>query len=281
VSRLRDAKSRRCTSVVIASVPDARWRCTRFCRFAVSCRTMETVLDHLGDAQEVQVEVTNGGVTLRAHHYGPPLGGEASFREDLTSEPVESVNADRQACPCVLSWRKRVVPRFQCPFPRFVVGAARAHLESSVSIQADDLDALTLSADAESLETDADGNPVVSFITTLREIRAVVDFCRSPAVDIGKVIFYFDSVLGSPILVSSGSETGLPLPYGSLPARFAQSPLPPSSLPPEPHRRERRSRHCGGPGHGYHLRRGCRTPTPAAAVIQAEQAGPVLKASCE
>lgn len=75
-----------------------------------------------------------------------------------------------------------------------------------MSIEADDLDLLSLSLDAEGLETDADGNPVVSFVTTLKEIRAVVDFCRSPAVDIAKLIFYFDSILGSPILLSSGSE---------------------------------------------------------------------------
>jgi len=132
--------------------------------FVVSCRTLDTALEHLGVPQEVFVQASDAGIEFRAHHFGPALGGKAAFREDL---------------------------------------AHKAHVEASVSIRADDLERVCVSDTAPGVGSDEDGRPTASFVTTLSEMRAMLEFCRAPAVDIGHLSFYFDSEDGAPILVTS------------------------------------------------------------------------------
>jgi len=82
-----------------------------------------------------------------------------------------------------------------------------------VSIRAEDLEKLAVDPEAEGVEADEDGVAVASFVTTLTELRAMLEFCRSPSVDIGHLSFYFGSEGGQAILVSSEREAG-PLPWG-------------------------------------------------------------------
>ncbi len=62
----------------------------------VSCRTLDTALEHLGVPQEVFVQASDAGIEFRAHHFGPALGGKAAFREDLARELLARGPTERQ-----------------------------------------------------------------------------------------------------------------------------------------------------------------------------------------
>ncbi len=113
--------------------------------------------------------------------------------------------------------------------------ADKAHVEASVSIRADDLERVCVSDTAPGVGSDEDGRPTASFVTTLSEMRAMLEFCRAPAVDIGHLSFYFDSEDGAPILVTSERESG---PRGDErgagQVRQTFHLLPQCALPPKP-----------------------------------------------
>lgn len=173
----------------------------------MSCRTLDTALEHLGAPQEVLVQASDSGIEFRAHHFGPALGGKAAFREDLAREysAADLAGCGPSACGAdtpTADWcATTMLPRV-----RATLAADKAHVEASVSIRADDLERICVSETAPGVGTDEDGRPVASFVTTLSELRAMLDLCRSPAVDIGHLSFYFDSEDGAPILVTSERE---------------------------------------------------------------------------